>query len=65
VKGSRQVDREDRIPFVDRKLVDRRDMLDAGVVDKQVDRAEARDCVLHHRFDLLGLRHVGAVIGDL
>src|SRR5436190_16174627 len=41
VKRSRQVDREDRIPFVDRKLLDRRDMLDAGVVDEQVDRAEA------------------------
>jgi len=38
----RQVDRQDCLPFVRRELLDRRDELDAGVVDQDVDRAELR-----------------------
>ena len=40
VKGRGQVDRDDFIPFLDREGLDRRDMLNAGVVDQDVDRPE-------------------------
>ena len=35
-----QVDGDDRVPFVDGELVDRRDELDASVVDEDVDGTE-------------------------
>jgi hypothetical protein len=40
VEGGGQVDRDDLVPFLDRELLDRRDELDAGIVDEDVDRAE-------------------------
>ena len=51
VERRRQVERQDRVPFVDRELVDRRDVLDAGVVDEDVDGAEFRERLAHHRLD--------------
>jgi hypothetical protein len=39
-------------------------MLDSGVVDEQVHRSEARDRLLHHGFDRLGVGQVGAVVSD-
>jgi len=41
VKGRAQVDGDDGVPLVDRELLDRRDVLDAGVVDQDVDRPES------------------------
>jgi hypothetical protein len=41
VKGRGQVDRQDRIPFLDREILDRRDMLDAGIVDQDIAAAPA------------------------
>jgi hypothetical protein len=40
-------------------------MLDAGVVDEDVEAAEAIDGAAHHRFDGLGARHVGTVVQHL
>ncbi len=40
VEGRGKVDRDDAVPLLDREFVDRRDMLDAGIVDQDVDRAE-------------------------
>jgi hypothetical protein len=40
-------------------------VLDAGVVDQYVDSAEERLRPRHHRFDLLGLAHVGVAERDL
>ena len=40
-------------------------MLDAGVIDKDVDAAELFGRHPHHVFDLGRLAHVGAVVGDL
>ena len=40
VEVRRQVDRDHRVPALVRKLLDRRGVLDAGVVDEDVDRAE-------------------------
>jgi hypothetical protein len=45
--------------------LDRRGVLDAGVVDQDVDAAQAVHRGLHHGVDLLGLGHVGAVVADL
>ena len=59
-----QVERQDRVPLVDGKLVDRRDELDAGVVDQHVDGAELRERLAHHRFDRVLLRQVGAIVAD-
>jgi len=65
VKGRAQVEGDDGVPLVDRELLHRRDVLDAGVVDEDVDRAEAAERRLQHRLDGVGLRHVGAVVGDV
>ncbi len=40
VEGRRQVDREDRVPLLDRQFVHGSDVLDAGVVHEDVDGAE-------------------------
>ena len=40
VEGRGQVDGDDRIPFLGREFLDRRDVLDAGIVDQDVDGAE-------------------------
>ncbi len=41
VERRREVDRDDRVPLLGRELLDRRDVLDAGIVDQDVDLAEA------------------------
>ena len=38
-KRGREVDRDHRVPFLERKLLDRRHVLDAGVVHEDVDAA--------------------------
>jgi hypothetical protein len=40
VERRAQVDGDDRVPAFGRKVLDRRHMLDAGVVDQDVDAAE-------------------------
>ena len=42
-----------------------RHVLDAGVVDQDVDRTDRAHGVGHHVLDLGGLAHVGAVVADL
>lgn len=62
MEGARQIDRDDLVPFLDREILDLLDMLDAGIVDQDIDGAEG----LRRRFDqvgdLGGLRHVGRMI---
>lgn len=58
----RQIDREDRVPLLARKVIDRCDILDAGVVDEHVHRAETLDRAPEHALDFLRLAHIGAVI---
>ena len=60
-----QVDGDHGVPFLDRKAFDSGDMLDAGVVDQNIDLAEFGRGEFHHRFDLGRPAHVGAVVGDL
>ncbi|MNH27825.1 hypothetical protein D3C79_879520 [compost metagenome] len=58
MEHGRQVDGDDRIPALHREVFDRRHMLDAGIVDENVDAAE-----LAHRVgeQVLDLRHVAEV----
>ena len=65
VKGAGQVDGDDGVPFVHRKVLHRRHMLDAGVVDQDVHPAELAGGVLHHVFDVGHAAHVGTVVGHL
>ena len=43
VERCRQVDGDDRVLLVDRKRVDRCDVLVSGIVDQNIDRSELRD----------------------
>ena len=47
------------------ELLHRRGVLDAGVVDEDVDAAEARGALLDHLGHLSGPRHVGSAVVDL
>ena len=53
------------VPFLDREFLDRRDVLDAGIVDEHVDRAERLLGGLDHVGDLGRLGHVGGRIDRL
>ena len=54
VEGRRQVERDDGVPAVDRELLDRGDMLDAGVVDQHVDADAGLGQAGEHRVDVGG-----------
>jgi hypothetical protein len=58
-----EVDRDHRIPALDREFVHRRDMLNARVVDQHVDAPEFRRCLLDQSGDLGRLGEVGAAVG--
>ena len=62
VEGRGQVDGDDRVPFLGREVLDRRDVLDAGIVDEDVGPAELVGAALHHRLDRRRVGHVGAVV---
>ncbi len=58
VEGPRQVDGEDRVPDLRRRLGERHRALDAGIVDQHVRPAPGGE-VAHHRLDGFDLAHVG------
>ena len=60
VKCAREVDGDNRIPLVDREFLDRIDVLNAGIVDQDVDRSELGTGLIDHVFDLVGIGDVGA-----
>jgi hypothetical protein len=64
MKCSRQIDRNDSVPAIRRKLLDRSDMLDTCVIDENIDRSEPVFGVADKRGALFGIREVGAVIMD-
>ncbi len=57
-KAAREVERDEEVPFGDREVVDRGDMLHSGIVDQDVERAGLR----HHRLDRLGPGQVGVAV---
>jgi len=65
MKRRRKVDRNDLVPLLDGKFLDRRDVLDACVVHQDVAGAELRFRGLDHLGDLGGLRHVGRRVDRL
>ncbi len=60
-----QVDGDDRVPLFRREILDRGDMLDAGIVDEHVHRAEAFGGGGDQRPAPVGFRHVGLDVNDL
>lgn len=64
VERRRQVDGEDLVPFLDRKILDRGDFLNAGIVDHHVEGADVGLGGGHQLGNFARLGHVGAVIGD-
>jgi hypothetical protein len=65
VERGSQVDRDDRVPPVLGELLDRRHVLDARVVDEDVDASESGLGLRDQVADLGGLHHVGAVVQRL
>lgn|GEM_PF-6353521 len=59
MKRRRKVDVDDLLPLLRRKILDRRDELNAGVVNENVDRSEFALGVAYHVRDVLGARHIG------
>ena len=62
MKGGGQVDPNDRIPLVDRKLLDRGDVLDAGIVHKNIHAPEGP---LPERDELDDFARLGHVRGRI
>ena len=61
-----EIDGENIVPFVHRELLHRGHVLDAGVIDHDIDAAEGAFGIVHHRLDLPDVAQVGVVIaGDL
>src|SRR5258706_3532259 len=54
----RQVDRQDRVPFLGRKLIEWRDILDARIVDEHVEPTMLGEGRLDHLPDCCRLGHV-------
>jgi hypothetical protein len=65
VEHRRQVDRDDLVPALHRELLHRRHVLDAGVVDQNVDAAELALGIGDHLGDLRRVADIGRVMTDL
>ena len=63
MKSARQIDGNDGIPTLNRKIFDAGHMLNASVVHQNIDAAKFLLGKLHHGFNFGGLAHVGTVIG--
>ncbi len=61
VKRGRKIDRHQGVPTRDRKFLDRRDVLNAGVVDQYIDAAEARR--RDESDDLFGAGDIRGMVG--
>ena len=65
VKRRRQIDRQDRVPFLDRKLFERRNVLDAGIVDQNIEPPVTGDDRRDHLGDRVTAGHVSRGITDI
>ena len=65
VKGAGEVDGQNRIPFLHRKVLHRGHMLNAGVVYQNIHPAKALSGKSHHGGNFVGFAHVGTVVFDL
>jgi hypothetical protein len=64
VESRAEIDGNDRIPLRWRKLVQRGHVLDAGIIDEDVEPAEFAKRRCNHLGDRFRIRHVGAGIAD-
>ena len=62
MKRGGEIEGNDEIPFLDRELLDRRNILRAGVVDEDVHPAKGGGGFAHHRLDFCRLGKVMAGI---
>ena len=62
MEGGIEIDADDFFPFGDRKILDRRDMLDPGIVDQDIDRSEGRFGLVDHCGNGLAIQHIGWAI---
>src|SRR3954447_10517864 len=65
MEGGGQVDRDDRIPLIDWKILDGRDVLNAGIVNEHIDAAERLLGKRDHLGDFARLAHVRRRIDSL
>lgn len=65
VKGRRQIDGDDLVPFVWRKILNRRYMLDASIIDQHIKATKLVLYSRHHGRYFAGYRHVGGVVVDV
>ena len=65
VKGGRQIDGDDGVPAIRRELLDGSDVLDASVVDEDIDEAISLFSAMDERGALIGVGEVGGVIEDI
>jgi hypothetical protein len=63
VEGLRQVDGDNRVPALDGERLDRRGMLDAGIVDENIAAAQFRLCGADQPRAFLAVAHVGGIVG--
>src|SRR3546814_8652549 len=54
-----EIERDDEVPSVDRKLLDRGDVLHSGIVDEDIHTAKAFSRFRHHRLDRVDFRQIG------
>jgi hypothetical protein len=64
MKGAGQIDGDDGVPTLDRKVFYLGDVLDASVVHQNVDAAKGVGRKLHHGFNFGGFAHVCPVVCD-
>ena len=63
MKSARQIDGNDGIPTLNREVFYAGYMLNACVVDQNINAAKFLLGKLHHGFNFGGLAHVGTVVG--
>src|SRR3546814_198829 len=56
------IERDDEVPSVDRKLLDRGDVLHSGIVDEDIHTAKACSRFRHHRLDRVDFRQIGVAV---
>ena len=61
-KGCRQIDGNDRIPAIQRKFLDRRGVLDTGVIHQDIDAAELVRGQLDHARNIGWASHIGRAV---
>ena len=64
MEGGGEIDGENRVPFRRREILQRRHVLDAGIVDEDIEPAEFAQSRFDHRADRVGARHVGGGVVD-